>query len=151
VTDTLIEPVVVTVVVAATKRRAWSTFTEQVGRWWPAGVHSVGGEPVVDVVMEPRVGGRFYERWDDGTECEWGGVTRWEPPDRVEVWWRPNPDATYEPTTVVVTFVEVAEGTEVTLVHRGWERLGAEGADTRDGYSQGWPVVLAPFVELLAT
>lgn len=151
-TDTLIDPVVATVRVEVPKDRAWAAFTQRVGEWWPtAGVHSIGGERVVDVVLEPREGGRFFERWDDGTEAEWGGVTVWDPDDHLEVWWRPDPGATYEPTTVAVTFTEVDGGTDVRLVHTGWERLGADATERRAGYATGWPVVLAPFVELLAT
>jgi uncharacterized protein YndB with AHSA1/START domain len=151
-TTPVLEPVIATVRVAVPPERAFATFTDRVGEWWPVEpVHSIGGAEVADVVLEPGAGGRFFERWHDGTEHEWGGVTVWEPPTRLVLWWRPDPGATYEPTTVEVTFAPTAEGTEVRLVHTGWERLGAAAPDARAGYDRGWPIVLTPFVELLAT
>jgi uncharacterized protein YndB with AHSA1/START domain len=151
-TTPVLEPVIATVRVGVPPDRAFATFTERVGEWWPVQpVHSIGGDKVADVVLEPGAGGRFFERWHDGTEHTWGGVTVWEPPSRLAVWWRPDPDATYEPTSVEVTFARIDSGTEVRLVHTGWERLGDAGQEARAGYDRGWPIVLTPFVELLTT
>jgi uncharacterized protein YndB with AHSA1/START domain len=145
VTTTDIDPVVATVVVAVPPEEAWAVFTDRIGEWWPVlDGHSVGGERVADVRLEPGVGGRLYERWQDGTEHEWGGVTAWAPAQRLELWWRPDPGATYDPTTVEVTFRASGTGTEVRLVHTGWERL-ADGGERRTSYQDGWPHVLAPF------
>jgi uncharacterized protein YndB with AHSA1/START domain len=81
----------------------------------------------------------------------WGGITEWEPPTRLAFWWRPTLDTTREPTEVQVEFTAVDGGTEVRLVHTGWERLGDGAAESRAGYAEGWPRVLVSFVELLAT
>jgi hypothetical protein len=35
--------------------------------------------------------------------------------------------------------------TRVELEHRGWERLGAQGRESRAGYDSGWPGVLESF------
>ncbi len=47
---------------------------------------------------------------------------------------------------LVVVFRKAAEGTEVQVVHSGWEARGEEAREIRDRYQQGWGRVL----ELLA-
>jgi hypothetical protein len=53
---------------------AWRVFTEKMSTWWPLATHKIGTAKAVDVVIEPRVGGRWYERGDDGSTGDWGRV-----------------------------------------------------------------------------
>jgi hypothetical protein len=62
---------------------AWRTFTEKMGTWWPLATHKIGNTKAVDAVIEPRVGGRWYERgnrprgWCScGRSAPTGGPTR---------------------------------------------------------------------------
>jgi len=71
--------------------KAFKVFTERMGRWWPA-THHVGGTPFKDILIEPRVGGRWYEINVEGAECVWGSVLAWEPPKRVVLSWHLQPD-----------------------------------------------------------
>lgn len=146
-----LDPVIATVTVAVPPAQAWTTFTTRIGEWWPAGTHSIGEEKVVDVVLEARLDGRIQERWADGEEHFWGRITVWEPPARLAFWWRPTLDTTREPTQVEVVFAAVDGGTEVRLTHTGWEVLGADAAESRAGYVEGWPPVLQRFVEATTT
>ena len=41
--------------------RAFSVFVEQMETWWPA-AHHIGANPFQSIFVEPRVGGRWYER-----------------------------------------------------------------------------------------
>jgi len=43
---------------------AWRVFTEKMGTWWPLAMYKIGKASAVDAVIEPRVGGRWYERGD---------------------------------------------------------------------------------------
>jgi uncharacterized protein YndB with AHSA1/START domain len=121
---------------------AFRHFTADIGRWWPLkeGM-SFGGDRADLLIFEGRVGGRFFERYSDGEEYEIGRVTAFDPPARVVFTWRqPNWDAA---TEVEVRFAAEADGTRVTLEHRGWEALGP--AAPRGSYDKGWDLPLSRF------
>ena len=138
-------PVVKEVVVAAPVDRAWEVFTNGIGGWWPVEMFSVGMERTRDVVFEGRVGGRIFERWDDGTEKQWGEVRDWDPPQRVRFSWHPTEERPAA-TEVEVTFSAAGDGTRVRLEHRGWEALGDAAAESRGNYDGGWVRVLERYV-----
>jgi len=139
------DAVVVTVHVEATQQRAFDVFTKEFGTWWPM-EHHIGDGTAVDAIIEPRVGGRWFERLSDGTECEWGSVREWDSPSRVVLAWHLTPDFTYEPDPAMATEVEVrfvAEGpatTRVELEHRGFDVHGEQGVAMRNAVSapDGW-------------
>jgi uncharacterized protein YndB with AHSA1/START domain len=121
------------------------------GTWWPLATHKIGKGKAVDAVIEPRGGGRWYERGDDGSTCDWGRVLSWEPHSRLVLSWDISSDWEHDPT--LKTEVEVrfiAEGddrTRVELEHRHLERFGTEREKMRgifDG-DGGWGSLLASF------
>ena len=140
-----IAPIEAEIMVAADAELAFRTFTADIGSWWPVAGHSIGEERVVAVAMEPGVGGRLYERWADGTEHDWGRILEWDEPHRFVCTWQPNPERP-APTELEVRFEPAGDQTRVSLEHRGWERLGAEAAESRADYTSGWP----PLMELFA-
>jgi uncharacterized protein YndB with AHSA1/START domain len=101
--------------------------------------------------MEPREGGRWYERSADGGECDWGRVLAWEPPHRVVLSWEISAD--WQPDPSIDTQVEVrfhAEDertTRVELEHRGLEAFGARADEMRGIFDSGggWPGLLERF------
>ena len=144
-----VEAVRKTVTVNCPVEHAFRTFTEGIGSWWPLHTHSIsvmddGSGAPETAVMEPRVGGRLFERTNDGRECDWGSVLVWEPPHRIALEWRVNPDN--PPTEIEVRFSADGDGTRVELEHRGWDRFETRGPETRDGYNSGWETVLGEFV-----
>lgn len=137
----MIEPLRLTFEVACGVEHAFATWTERIGSWWPAD-HTVTGTPGLVVVLEAGAGGRIYERTAQGREHEWGSVTVWEPPNRLCYLWHLRRDSA-DATEVEIVFVGVGDGaTRVEIVHRGWERLGASGADARDQNGKGWSTLL---------
>ena len=139
-----VAPIEVGITVASDVGHAFRTFTEGIGSWWPAESHSIGEARVATVVLEPGVGGRLFERWDDGTEHDWGEVLEWDEPRRFVCTWQPNHERP-APTEVEVRFEAVEDGTLVTLEHRHWERLGSEAAESRRGYASGWGPLMDRF------
>lgn len=137
--ETLIPPVVKSIIVARSVDDAFRLYTQDMGKWWPKQTHSLGEGKVEDIVVEGRVGGRIFERWQDGTEQTWGTVLAWEAPRRVVHTWHVSTDPAH-PSEVELRFVAVGTNrTRVTLEHRHWERMaGAKAREMRDGYNQGW-------------
>ncbi|HVL20432.1 MAG TPA: hypothetical protein VM422_05530 [Amaricoccus sp.] len=68
-----IAPIVQTVEVKTPPERAFEAFTGSMGDWWPKGM-TIGGSHHVAVVIEPRAGGRWFERDAEGRETDWGRV-----------------------------------------------------------------------------
>jgi len=82
--------------------------------WWPA-THHIAKEPFTEIIVEPRAGGRWYERDAKGNDCDWGRVLVWEPPHKVVTTWQLQPDWKFSPdlsraSEVALEFI--AEGQE---------------------------------------
>jgi len=123
---------------------AFRHFTADLGKWWPLqeGL-TFGGDRAHEIFLEPKLGGRFFERFRDGEEHVIGRVTAYEPPARVVFTWQP-PSWT-GPTEVEVRFSAEGEGTRVRLEHRGWETAGTAALERRDNYGRGWDLVLSRY------
>jgi len=130
---------------------AWKVFTEKMGTWWPLAVYKIGKAKAVDAIIEPRVGGRWYERGDDGSTREWGSVLSWEPPSRLILSWDIGADWQYDPnlkTEIEVRFIAEGNGsTRVELEHRKLDRYGARRDEMRRIFeTEGdWGRLLAMF------
>ena len=136
--------------VNAGQAHAFKTFVAF--RWWPKGYSILPSRsPQMFVSLEPRVGGRWFERGEDGSECDWGEVLVWDPPNRLVVTWQVNHE--FQPSPDIVTEIEVmfvpdgVNATEVKLEHRHFERLGdaAEKARLRIDGPNGWSGLLEKF------
>jgi uncharacterized protein YndB with AHSA1/START domain len=144
-----IAPVRKSIKVKTSQARAFEVFTAGLGSWWP-GEHHIGAAPLKTPVIEPRVGGRWYELGEDGSQTTVGKILVWDPPRRFVVSWDINSDWKCDPT--VSSEVEVkfaADGPDATLVeleHRNFERLGATGGEKmRKDVDGGWPGLLELF------
>jgi hypothetical protein len=141
----VIEPLRFSFEVACDPAHAFKTWTARASVWWPPG-HTVSAERGLDVVFEPRVGGRVFERTRGGVEHEWGEITVWDPPRRVGYLWHIATDRS-DATDVEISFVEVDQSrTRVDIEHRSWERLGDRGEPWRDQNRGGWDGVLPDYV-----
>ena len=137
----MIEPLRLDFEVACPPEHAFEVWTARIATWWPAD-HTVSGDADLDVVLEPRVGGRIYERTRDGVEHDWGWVTAWEPPGRLVYHWHLRRDRD-DATEVEIRFLPVdGSRTRVEIEHRDWERLGSDGRTWRDRNAGGWATLL---------
>ena len=151
-TQSTAAPVRTQVVVEAPVQRAFDVFTQDMMSWWPPDHHLVEGQ-LADMVFEPHVGGRIYDRNLEGDECTWARVLAYDPPDRLVFSWDISPQWQLESdpsraSEVEVRFIaETASRTRVELEHRalerhgdGWERLSEIVASPG-----GWPKTLESY------
>ena len=137
-----------TIEVKAPIARAFDVFANRIGEWWHKEHCLSKGTPLVDVVIEPRAGGRWYEKGGDGSEQDWGRVIAWEPPHRLVLAWQLNREFEYDPdfeTTVEVLFEERDGVTTVRFEHRDLERMGEGAVETLESMDGGWGMLLDLF------
>ncbi len=83
---------------------AWRVFTQKMGTWWPLANYKIGKANAVDAIIEPHVGGRWYERGEDGSTCDWGRVLAW---NRRRGWCLWDINADWQPDPALKTEIEV--------------------------------------------
>jgi hypothetical protein len=136
------EPLELSFEVACPVAHAFDTWTRKIGSWWPAD-HTVSGAADAEIVLEPRAGGRIYERTAEGVEHEWGEVTLWEHPHRLGYLWHLRRDRA-DATAVGTQFLAAGAATRVRIEHVGWERLGQGAEEWRTRNQIAWRTLL-PF------
>jgi DNA-binding transcriptional ArsR family regulator len=148
--ETTVEAVRREVVVEVGQAVAFEIFTADMTSWWPAR-HHIGSAPIQEIVIEPRVGGRWYTHHEDGTETDTGVVTAWEPPGLFAVTWQIGADWKFHPdfvTTVTVHFAaDGPDRTRVVLEHSGLDAYGADAAAMRETFEAegAWTATLAAY------
>ena len=141
-----------TITVEASVARAFEVFTSGVDTWWPR-THHIGKSPMTKNIIECHEGGRCYSTQENGSECDWGRVTAWEPPHRFVMAWQITHEWGYEPdiakaSAVEVRFTDAGGGmTRVDLEHRDFDKMGPGGETVRIAVSSsgGWGALLELF------
>lgn len=135
--------------------KAFTVFTGGFDSWWPRS-HKIGAAELREAVLEGRQGGRWYEIDVDGSECEWGRVLQWDPPNRLVLAWQIDGTWQFDPeflTEVEVRFV--ADGpnrTRVDLEHRNLDRFGDSQDEIWAAFDSpgGWTGLLDAFAQTAA-
>jgi DNA-binding transcriptional ArsR family regulator/uncharacterized protein YndB with AHSA1/START domain len=124
------------IVVDAPPALTFELFVDQ-ERWWPITTHHLAQPAGEQVVLEPFVGGRWYEVSSDGSETDWGRVLAYEPPHRILLSWQMSANWAHEPdpdrgSEIEVTFVAEADNrTRLLYEHRHLERYAAQAEQMR--------------------
>jgi len=143
------------VTVNAAIERAFDVFVNRFDTWWPRSPHVGEADPVA-FTIEPRVGGRWFERGADGTECDTGTVLEIDPPNFLALSWHLNGDfkQDFDPehsSRVDIRFTATSPtSTLVELTHSQLDRHGESWVRLRDGIDSdgGWGALLAMFAEV---
>ena len=137
-----VDPIELEFSVACPPERAFELWARRTSQWWPR-EHTMSGKSGFTVAFEPRTGGRIYERTPDGEEHDWGEVLVWDPPRRLAYLWHLGTERAGATEVEVGFSAKPDTTTVVTIVHRGWERLGV---DRRERNRHGWAGLLAHYV-----
>ena len=136
-----IAPINQSITINAKPAKCFELFTTHIGNWWPKD-QTLSKGPYKTLVIEPKVGGRWYETDSTDKVLPWGDVLAWEPPHRVLLAWRLNTSFAYEPslmTEVEITFQDLGGGkTQLALEHRDLEKLGKDSEKFVSMLSGGW-------------
>jgi uncharacterized protein YndB with AHSA1/START domain len=140
------------VTVKAAPDRAFAMFATRMGDWWTKG-KTPAKSPHQSVVIEPRAGGRWYERDETGGEYDWGVVLDYAPPVRLLLGWKLNAKFEFDPeflTEVEISFEAQPGGlTRVHLEHRNLERFAEAAEKVRASLDGGWPGFLKIFADFI--
>jgi hypothetical protein len=128
------------IVLDAGRRRVFDALLH-ISAWWPHRVRAGTG-----LVLEPRVGGRFFENCDDGCGILLGHLSRLVMPELFAM------EGSFGIETPVVGVWSVrldAEGNHRTLVHGRLAAFGAMEAETRAGAAARWQATYAALTHYL--
>jgi DNA-binding transcriptional ArsR family regulator len=143
-------PVLKVVHVNAPQARAFDVFTSKMATWWPP-EHSILKSPCKQTILEPRVGGRWYQVGVDSSECDLGKVTTWQPHSKLIVTWRLNskfvPDDEMDSEVEVNFIPEGPNVTRVELEHR-ITAVDAEELSKSVAKPTGWTGILESYVRI---
>jgi uncharacterized protein YndB with AHSA1/START domain len=125
-----------TITIAALPERVWAAWVNEMNAWWTKPYYNDHGR-VTGLYMEPRLGGRYVEKWgEDGAGFLIGFITEWLPPLKLAYTWS-QADWGGVVTLVRIEFQPDGEGgTRMTFVQEGFERL-PNSAVMREGYDYG--------------
>ena len=143
-------PIRKTITVHVPPKQAFDVFTREMNRWWPAEYTAFPREAIV---IEPKRGGRWFERGTEGNEGTNGKVLDWLAPERVLLAWQVdgNPDLI---TELEVRFASDGNGgTHVALEHRDLDRLGdlAEPIHAMMDGDEAWGTLLQRYADATKT
>jgi uncharacterized protein YndB with AHSA1/START domain len=146
-----IAPVRKSILVKAPLATAFDVFTGGLTRWWPPNT-GLGKKPILKVLLEPRLGGRWLEISKDGTETVVATISIWEPPTRLVMLWHMTgqfkADETIQSEVEVSFAAEGPDATRVELIHDKFENLGSsDGAIVRDAVNGGWPGMMERYAK----
>lgn len=119
---------------AATRERVWRALTTEkdLGQWWNPGV-----------ILQPKVGGIFYEPWGDD-QLATGSVTSLEIQKFIKFTWKEKYFKEDQRTNCEFSLKESAGKIILTVKHGGWESFEdkKQREDLIKGFQGGWEFFL---------
>jgi Activator of Hsp90 ATPase homolog 1-like protein len=136
------EPIAHEYELTCSAEHAFATYAGRIGEWWDPR-YTADAETLETVTIEPRVGGRVFERHRDGRELDWGEVTDWQPGRRLAHTFALAQDPAH-PSEVAVEFVPRGDECTISFAHGGWTEANVA---VREKFGD-WPLLLDRFAAL---
>jgi uncharacterized protein YndB with AHSA1/START domain len=118
--------------IEAKREKVFEALTTNVSNWW--GRPFIINEQTTNIILEPKIGGRFFESWEKEQGYKWGEVTYLKNNEILEI---TGPfgkrDALFG--KVCFTLENHKTGTNILLSH---QMFGQVDEETKKGYSSGW-------------
>lgn len=121
--------------IAASPDAVWKALIEDINQWWLPDFHVAG--PDSTVILEPHVGGRFYEENADGSGVFGMSVVTIQPPERLIMTGTIAPPWGGPATSVFSVELAVAEGPK-TVVRASDYIYGKVDTKLHKSLSDGW-------------
>jgi len=127
--------------VNADRERVFTALTTGTHVWW--GAPYLENKEATDVIMEPKLGGHFYEQWDylsdEGAGALLGSVVAIKPPELLRM--RGSFGMSKRAVVGVVSFelTETSKGTHINFYHHAFGEIDAE---SEERYTAGWDELL---------
>jgi len=126
-----------TITIAAPPERVWKAWVEEMNAWWTKPYYN-DHDRVIGLTLEPRLGGRYIEKWgENGEGFLIGHITEWLPPARLAYTWSERGWGGVATLARLEFQPDGNGGTRLAFTHEGFERL-PDGDGQRDGYEYGW-------------
>lgn len=126
------------ITIQAPRSQVFAALLGDIGGWWGP-PHTASAERAQRIVIEPQVGGRFFEDWGNGHGYLWAVVRGINPDTTLELSGTMGMDGAVNGW---ICF-ELADGpggaTVLTLTH---EAVGTQPAEAEAGYTEGWSEIL---------
>lgn len=132
------------VIIEAAPEAVFEAMTADVSAWW--GRPYVHSDEARALVLEPRVGGRFFEDWGDGEGALYATVTAFQAPLMLGLVGPFGMDGLCH-NRIDLTLEPCPEGTAVKLSHKG---MGEIADERREQYTAGWGDLLGSRLRALA-
>lgn len=118
--------------IEASPSRVFEALTKEVAAWWGPPYHL--SKTPQGLVLEPKLGGSFYEVWGNGDGVLWATVTSLKRGERLEMTGPMGMSGAVE-GRISFTLEPQGKATVVKLSHRA---VGEVTDWTRNAYGQGW-------------
>ncbi len=132
------------ITIAAKPERVFQAWVEEMNQWWTKPYYN-DHDRIFGLYMEPKLGGRYIEKWDEnGGGFLIGTIVEWLPPLRLAYTWTECGWGGVN-TLIRIEFQPDENGcTSMTFTQEGFERL-PDGDQQRDGYDYGCNELMGRF------
>lgn len=132
------------VFIKAKREKVFTSLTANVSHWW--GRPYIINDQTTNIILEPKIGGQFYETWDNVQGYKWGEVTALITNHVLEITGPFGMDGLNH-AKIRFTLEDEQDGTNLLLSHQA---MGPLDDKNKANYEGGWKDLLGIRLKKLA-
>lgn len=122
------------VFINATREKVFNSLVTNVSHWW--GRPFIINEQTTNIILEPKIGGLFYETWDNVQGYKWGEVTHLKTNEVLELTGSFGmPDIVHSKVKITLEDENNGTGTNLFFSHQA---MGPLDEKNKTSYAGGW-------------